>query len=78
MKIILLVNVLYTAQLIITLKYSTVPSFQKIYLRQKIYTEFCIKRHGISRNSAELKLLPHKIPYSAEFQKVTSVDTLAA
>jgi hypothetical protein len=23
----------------------------------------------------ELKSLPHKIPYSAEFQKVTSVDT---
>jgi hypothetical protein len=32
---------------------------------------------GIPRNS-ELKSLPHKIPYSAEFQKVTSVDTLSS
>jgi hypothetical protein len=30
----------------------------------------------IPRNSPELKSLPHKILYSAEFQKVTSVDTL--
>jgi hypothetical protein len=29
-----------------------------------------------SENSAEVKSLPHKIPYSVEFQKVTSVNTL--
>jgi hypothetical protein len=53
------------------------------------YTEFRIKKntefieitvYGIPQNltlenSAEVKSLPHNIPYSAEFQKVTSENT---
>jgi hypothetical protein len=37
------------------------------------YTEF---RYEKSRNYTEVKALPHKIPTSAEFQKVTSVNSL--
>jgi hypothetical protein len=41
------------------------------------FTKFCeIKQWKIPRNSAEVKSLPHKDSYSAEFQKVTSVNTL--
>jgi hypothetical protein len=39
------------------------------------YTEFrVVKFRIVPRNSAEIKSLPHRIPYSAEFQKVTSVN----
>jgi hypothetical protein len=42
-----------------------------------IMTEFrAIKQRKIPWNSAEVKSLPNKITYSAEFQKVTSVNTL--
>jgi hypothetical protein len=37
-----------------------------------ITVKFCV----MPRNSAKLNSYPHKIPYSAEFQKVTSVNTL--
>jgi hypothetical protein len=79
----LLVNV----QFIITLKYSTELTkknyYRKKYILNSVFkkarnnAEFRgIKHSELPRNSAELKSLPHKIPYSAEFQKVTSVDTL--
>jgi hypothetical protein len=35
-----------------------------------------IKLWKILQNSAEVKSLSHKIPYTAEFQKFTSVNTL--
>jgi hypothetical protein len=54
-----------------------------VYKQTRNFPEFCgvsryfkVKSHGIPGNSAELKLLPHKILSSAECQIVNSVDTL--
>jgi hypothetical protein len=73
----LTLNLLVYVQFILTLKYST-EFTQKLLKTKNIHGIPYTKKHGISRNSAESKSLPHKIPYSAEFQKVTSVDTLGS
>src|SRR5450830_275673 len=80
----------YVCTKIIKIKINKNLSLKKIDFRRKftVHTEFRIKKSTefrgiprkltikIPRNSAELKSLPSKIPSSAEFQKVTSVDTL--
>ncbi len=62
-------------------QFSTDDIWRYTEFRTRTYTEFCrgISRYCTVKNFAELreiKSIPYKIPYSAEFQKDTSENTL--